>query len=335
MTHFADRAPDVAAFAKNAGPQALRIDYLSLDGRRAIYTPDFITRKTDGHYLLIETKGRADRDVPARARAAVEWCKAASGKKAKWQYVYVPQAVFEQISGNTIEEVVRACAPSLADLILESKTGQQVLTFDEATAERTAEQLKAFIDSVALERLPSRYRKALEHAITLFYFHEKKEDVSYGPVFQPLLGPIDHAAEALLRDRLQAEVPVVQTEQKDFFEPIMSSVDEKTLPFLKEQARLLQRLLVHNAPLMPTGVLKFCLEYAISKKESPPGIFRLVRTRFSDLAGTDLRNLITKVYDFRNTYIAHEKKDLNQREETREALRTWAQTLYALYTAHH
>src|SRR5207302_5743811 len=71
MTLFADRATDVAALAKNAGPQALRIDYLTKEGRRAIYTPDFIVRIASGRYFLVETKGREDRDVPAKARAAV------------------------------------------------------------------------------------------------------------------------------------------------------------------------------------------------------------------------------------------------------------------------
>ena len=38
MAAFLDRAPDVAAFAKNTGPQALRIDYSTADRRLAYYT---------------------------------------------------------------------------------------------------------------------------------------------------------------------------------------------------------------------------------------------------------------------------------------------------------
>src|SRR5262249_9470028 len=59
-TNFLDKAPDVAAFAKNAGPQAVRIDYLTADHRLAFYTPDFFARDVDGTYYLIETKGRQD-----------------------------------------------------------------------------------------------------------------------------------------------------------------------------------------------------------------------------------------------------------------------------------
>ncbi|MBW7909561.1 MAG: DEAD/DEAH box helicase family protein, partial [Kiritimatiellae bacterium] len=59
-TKFLDKAPDVHAFAKNAGPQAVRIDYLTADHRLAFYTPDFFARDPDGAYYLIETKGRQD-----------------------------------------------------------------------------------------------------------------------------------------------------------------------------------------------------------------------------------------------------------------------------------
>ena len=64
-------APDVAAFAKNAGPQCLRIDYLAAGGRIAFYTPDFFIRIKKGTLYLVETKGREDKDVPRKARAAM------------------------------------------------------------------------------------------------------------------------------------------------------------------------------------------------------------------------------------------------------------------------
>ena len=49
MAQTLDRTfKDVAAFAKNAGPQALRIDYLTDQRRLSLYTPDFLARKNDG-----------------------------------------------------------------------------------------------------------------------------------------------------------------------------------------------------------------------------------------------------------------------------------------------
>ena len=48
MSQFLDHASDVVAFAKNAGPQALRIDYSTRQSQLAFYTPDFLVRLTDG-----------------------------------------------------------------------------------------------------------------------------------------------------------------------------------------------------------------------------------------------------------------------------------------------
>ncbi|MEN6532639.1 MAG: DEAD/DEAH box helicase family protein [Bryobacteraceae bacterium] len=331
MAHFLDRAPDVAAFAKNDGPQALRIDYLTLDGRRAIYTPDFLVRKTDGDHLLVETKGRADRDVPGRARAAVEWCKAASTKKSAWEYVYVPQAVFERITGNAAADLARACAPSLADLQRESESPQLMLQFDVKDTDRIATQVKDFISADDLAKLPARCQKAIEHAIALFLFHEKKESVTFGPVFQPLLGPIDQGAESILLQRLSPEVPAVEVEQRDFFEPDMSAVRKRSADFYRERIRTLKRLLVFRSPLMPIGSLIFCLEYAHTPTDGLAGILASIRKRFSDLTKTDLQKQLQVLYEFRNTYIAHQDTELTDAEQTRAALKAWIETLQALY----
>ncbi len=44
------------------------------------------------------------------------------------------------------------------------------------------------VPDALLESLPGRYRKAADEAIALFRFFEKKDDVSYAPVFTALLG---------------------------------------------------------------------------------------------------------------------------------------------------
>ena len=116
LTQFCERANDVAAFAKNAGPQCLRIDYLANGERLAFYTPDFFIRTLNGHYYLVETKGREDRDVPTKAKAAIAWCEAASSEAVQWHYLYVPQGVFERMTGQSVAELERACQPALVNL---------------------------------------------------------------------------------------------------------------------------------------------------------------------------------------------------------------------------
>jgi type III restriction enzyme len=330
---FADFVGDVAAFAKNAGPQALRIDYLTGEGRRAIYTPDFFVRTADGHYFLVETKGRSDTDVAAKARAAVEWCKAASKKTATWEYVFVPESVFEDVRGDSMADLARACAPSLAALVRQATTAQIEIDFERPDHVRVSEQVAQFLAPEVLDRFPARYKKAVEHAVSLFHFHEKKGPVSLAPVFQPLLGPMDHAAEALLLSRLSDDVPAESAAQKDYFEPIMAGRKESSAQRLTDYARSLKRLLVHRSPIMPTGLLVFCLEYAGSRDAPLPGVFSSVRARFSDLAPTGLKDLVSQVYEFRNTYVAHAKQDLTDIDVTRKALQLWADVLAKLQAA--
>lgn len=168
----------------------------------------------------------------------------------------------------------------------------------------------------------------------LFHFHERKEAASFAPVFQPLLGPVDHAAEALLLGQLAEDVPAEATAQKDYFEPDMAPAKKKSVEFLRERARSFKRLLVHRSPLMPTGLLIFCLEYAAGDSEPRPGIFASIRSRFAGLAAGGLKGLLDQLYDFRNTYIAHQKKELTDAETARTTLKLWAEALHALHSAH-
>jgi type III restriction enzyme len=96
---------------------------------------------------------------------------------------------------------------------------------------------------------------------------------------------------------------------------------------------MLRKMLVYRSPLMPTGVLSFCFDYASKNAESPPGIYAAVRKRFADLAATDLPKQMKDVYDFRNTYIAHQKAELTDIARTREALREWIGALVGLHRA--
>jgi len=70
MAQFLDSAPDVVAFCKNAGHEAVRIDYQTHAGRLAHYTLDFLIMQDSGKYVMLETRGRVDIDVPLKIRAA-------------------------------------------------------------------------------------------------------------------------------------------------------------------------------------------------------------------------------------------------------------------------
>jgi type III restriction enzyme len=324
MTHFLEAADEVEAFAKNQGPQALRIDCLSKEGIRSLYTPDFVVRHDSGNYYLIETKGTGfakDPAVASKAHAAQSWCKAASSSMAKWEYLYVPQQVFNAFQGDSVTELAGACKPALVRLLKDAESPQLTLGLD-ALAPDTP--IESFVSSTAFDALGSADRNAVVQAIQLFDFMAGKPDALLAPVFQPLLGRIDHAAENVVLDVLESAVPPDPQQHDEFFGLSGNK-------FLGERCRSLRRMLVTRSPIMPTGVLLFCLEYAGKDKEAPNGILGAVRERFSDLAGTELHMVLQTQYDFRNEYIAHEKREpLRSAELAREALGTWVDVLVKL-----
>ena len=71
---FLDGAPDVAAFAKNYLAVGFKIDYVKADGDLSTYTPDFIVKSTDGTVWIVETKGRAELDLPQKMARLRQWC---------------------------------------------------------------------------------------------------------------------------------------------------------------------------------------------------------------------------------------------------------------------
>jgi type III restriction enzyme len=334
MTLFTDKAPEVASFCKNAGPQALRIDYLTSTGRLSFYTPDFFIRETNGTYLLVETKGREDKDVPAKARAAIAWCKAASSKKVKWEYLYVPQGVMSSLTSNKIEDLRRTCSPTLANLLKEEVVPQLMLPFGEKP-EITTSEMDAFLSQKELESLPSRYRKAVEQAVMLFQFTEKKEGMSFSPAFTSLLGPLDEAATALILKLLLPEIPAMGIQERNYFEPYYGGLPRKDINWLKGIANNLKRTLVYRNGLMPLGLLAFCLNYAQRKEYEIGGIFNSVKEHFSPFSKSELYKVIDEIKEFRNTYVAHQEHELKDKEKARAAMKKWIAGLLQIYRLHH
>ncbi len=329
MSKFLDRAPDVAAFAKNAGPQALRIDFSTPNGQLALYTPDFLTRLADGSHLLIETKGRVDRDVPAKARAAAAWCKAAG--KTKWRYLYVPQETFETFSGNTVELLARTCEPSLRDLLDEAVAPQLTLPFGEARP--GDERLGEFIADADFAALPPAHQKMVRQAVSLFRFLENKSGQSLAPVFTPLLGPLDEAAKAVLLARLGPDIPAEREKQRAFFEPDLSALPKKDAEMCKRRGSDLKRTLVDHNGMSPIGLLRWCLQFAREAGSAPSAALESVRRQFASVDAA-IYALVNRINTFRNDCIAHQNKELNDAAVAREALREWSAGVARLWRLH-
>ncbi|MFC1762696.1 DEAD/DEAH box helicase family protein [Planctomycetota bacterium] len=336
MTEFlAGRATDVAAFAKNAGPQCLRIDYIGSRGRLAFYTPDFFVRTTPGHCYVVETKGREDIDVPKKARAAIEWCKSASRKKCKWEYVYVSQEVFEGLSDDSIEALARTCAPTLQRLLTSEEEKVQMPLFaaiiEREEAEEETLDIEGIVDKVILESLPDRYRKRSEQAISVFRFLENKTNINYGQVFQPLLGSIDEACRGLLLKRLLPVMPDMREEQRIWFEPYVDNLGSDKSGYYIATAKKLKKTLVYRNGFSPLGLLRICLDYAMNDSTKITGVFEALKEKFKVKGANDLLCVVANINDFRNTYVAHQDKELKDVNIARGQLGKWIAGLYYIH----
>ncbi|MEW6238906.1 MAG: hypothetical protein AB1656_26275 [Candidatus Omnitrophota bacterium] len=331
FTKFADRAPDAIAFAKNAGPQCLRIDYLADGGRLAFYTPDFFIRTKD-KYFLVETKGREDRDVPRKARAAIAWCESASKAGFPWEYLYVSQGVFERFNAPTVGELANTCRPALGYLIESDSLESQYPLFATITEhdERISEITTLVSDSV-LDSLPPRYKKAAEQAVMMFKYLENKEGISFGSVFQPLLGVLDEAAKGVIVRKLEPEMPVSQTNQKAWFKPYFSYPEPKNKRHYEDIAANLKKMLVYSNGISVLGLLRNCYDYALNDNLKLTGVFEAIKRKFRVEGARAVLDMVTEINDFRNNYIAHQGEgDITDKAIAEQHLKGWIEGLHRL-----
>ena len=96
---FLEAAPDVTAFAKNYLAIGFKLDYVRANGDLSNYTPDFIVRTTDRLIWLVETKGRAELDLPQKMARLKQYCAdatAAEENGQRYDFVFVDQTGFEK-----------------------------------------------------------------------------------------------------------------------------------------------------------------------------------------------------------------------------------------------
>lgn len=101
FARFLDDAPDVGAFGKNYLAVGFKIDYVKADGDLSTYTPDFLIRTTDGTVWVVETKGRAELDLPRKMERLRQWCEDATEASreegaVRYRFLYVDQEGFER-----------------------------------------------------------------------------------------------------------------------------------------------------------------------------------------------------------------------------------------------
>lgn len=129
FAQFLDRAPDIAAYGKNAPLVRFTLEYQNSQGALRLYYPDFIVRLVNGDHWLIETKGMEDVEVALKDARARQWARDASALSpaaasaagpadapvasahdapvaaAQWDYLKVPYETFRRSTAATFWEL--------------------------------------------------------------------------------------------------------------------------------------------------------------------------------------------------------------------------------------
>jgi len=193
-------------------------------------------------------------------------------------------------------------------------------------------QISVFLSINSFKELPSRYQKGVEQAVALYHFLKNKNEVSFAPVFTPLLGPLDEAARGMILRELKDVIPADRSEQHSFFHPDLTDLPTGEANYHKRQATNLERTLMDQNGFMPIGLLRWCLDYVRTTRRKIGGVFEVVRARFADVSQSNLYAVIDAIYSFRNEYVAHQDRELSDSELAKEALQEWARGLHRIWS---
>ena len=254
----------------------------------------------------------------------------AGGEGIQWHYLYIPQGVFERMAGDTVAELARACAPALQNLLQAEEFQDLPLFVNLGQVDEEASAVDSLIDPAILNALPSRYRRAADQSVMLYRFFENKEGMNYAPVFTALLGSIDEVAKGFLVRRLQPEMPVTVDDQKAWFAPYLGGVDRKAEDYYRKLAQNLKRTLVFNNGLSLIGLLRSCLDYALNDTTKIGGVFEALQTQLGFQGGRKFLEIVTRINDFRNTYIAHQEQELTDTNLAEQELKIWIEALHMI-----
>lgn len=197
--------------------------------------------------------------------------------------------------------------------------------------EQVKEKAQAFYSEETLAKLTPRERKAAEDAAELYRCLETNGDgTNFAPAFNALLGPFDEAAKVMILKLLQRKMPAARGDQENWFEPYMAKLDPHLRDRYQKMAKNLKRGLVYGTPHSVIGLLCACFDFALNDKTGLDGVFQAIRESFRLPGSRKLLERLTAVNNFRNTYVAHHEKELNDKALAAQNLKHWVDTLTLL-----
>ncbi|QYU67278.1 site-specific DNA-methyltransferase [Leptolyngbya sp. 15MV] len=100
----------------------------------------------------------------------------------------------------------------------------------------------------------------------------------------------------------------------------------------KKLAQNMRKTLLFGSGLMPVGLLRDCLDYALNDSARYPGVFESVREAFRFQGSRKVLEEVNAIYDFRNKHVAHQEVELTDAKSAMVALARWIKGLRLLAT---
>lgn len=72
------------------------------------------------------------------------------------------------------------------------------------------------------------------------------------------------------------------------------------------------------------------MDYTLNDNTKIEGVFQAVKEKFRVTGGRDLLATVSRIYDFRNTRVAHQEKEVTDPKEAQRHLVEWISGLKAL-----
>lgn len=108
---FLDRdGNDVQSHAKNYLAVGFSLDYVKTNGEISTYVPDFIVRDVHGTVWIVETKGRAELELPRKMARLRQWCLDATAAAAEegavtYRFLFVDEDGFNKHKPATMADL--------------------------------------------------------------------------------------------------------------------------------------------------------------------------------------------------------------------------------------
>ena len=118
-----------------------------------------------------------------------------------------------------------------------------------------------------------------------------------------------------------------------FIDDRLRDLDPRLQFHYEKMAQNLKRTLVFNNGIMPLGLLRSSMEYALDDNTRIEGVFQAVKAKFKVAGGREMLATVTRIYDFRNTRVAHQEKEITDPKEAQQHLVGWIKGLKALTEA--